>query len=289
MPATASMAVSLTHQSVSWVAVCTSDFSPFGSFRRPSTVTANRRMTSRGSASNGTMWAVSRWPPNSTRASITRSRTHQSSSRRTPISFGQSCWSGSGTLRMISVAMRRTFTSRLRSSQITVRETSSLPSIESCLRTSAARLLTGICLCANASTRGGSTASVPIASRTPRTASRMTRGPARILRSRAAMTRVELNRRRPSTAAFTIPTVSESRKMPTYSNQSSSVDSAEKERRAWITTGSCSFCASSSGARVLSAAAGSFPIKAALPRCFSAWIFSAGVPTWSAACSAGIA
>jgi len=76
------------------------------------------------------------------------------------------------------------------------------------------------------------------------------------LRSSAAITRVELKRRRPSTAAFTIPIVSESRKMPTYSNQSSSVDSAEKERMAWITTGSCSLCASSSGAKALSAAAG---------------------------------
>ena len=93
---------------------------------------------------------------------------------------------------MISVAMRRTFTSRLRSSQITVRETSSLPSMESCLSTSAARLRTGICLWASASTKGGSTASVPIPSSAFRTAMRMMRGPARIFRSSAAITRAEL-------------------------------------------------------------------------------------------------
>jgi len=42
--------------------------------------------------------------------------------------------------------------------------------------------------------------------------------------------------------------------MPTYSNQSSSLERAEKARMAWTTTASCSFCASSSGAMALRAA-----------------------------------
>ena len=160
-----------------------------------------------------------------------------------------------------------------------VRETSSLPAMESCLSTSAARLRTGICLWASASTSGGSTASVPMASSALSTAMRIALGPARIFRSSVAITRAEVKRRSPSTAAFTIPTPSASRKMPTYSNQSSSVESAEKERMAWITTGSGCFWASNRGAIAFRAAAGSLLITAALPRCFSACSFSAGAPT----------
>src|SRR2546426_1107302 len=118
---------------------------------------------------------------------------------------------------------------------------------------------------------------------------RMVRGPARIFRSSAAITRTELKRRSPSTAAFTMARVSESRKMPTYSNQSSSLASAEKERMAWMTTGSCSFCASSRGAIAFRAAAGSLPITGALPRCLRACTFSCGEPASKAARSAGMA
>ena len=89
--ATDSMAVSFTHQSVSSVAICTSERKALGSLIRPSTLTAKRRITSLASVSRDTTWAVRRTPPSSISASMTRSRTHQSSSRSTPISFGQSC------------------------------------------------------------------------------------------------------------------------------------------------------------------------------------------------------
>mgnify|MGYP003693676139 CR=1 FL=1 len=103
--------------------------------------------------------------------------------------------------------------------------------MESCLSTSPARVRTDL-LVRERVDRGGSTASVAMASSALSTASRIARGPARIFRSNAAITRAEVKRRRPSTAAFTMPIVSDSRKMPAYSNQSSSVERAEKERMA---------------------------------------------------------
>ena len=80
--AIASMAVSRTHQSGSPVAVCTSERSDLGSLMRASTLTAKRRITSDFSDRYATMCAVRCRPPSSMSASITRSRTHQSSSRR---------------------------------------------------------------------------------------------------------------------------------------------------------------------------------------------------------------
>ena len=176
--AMASMACSRTHQSVSFIAARTSVPMVRGSFRRTSPPTAKRRITSDGSLRYSTRCRASVPPAISTSASMTRSRTHQSSSRRNPRSCGASSPVRSPTFLISSVAMRRTFVSRERRSQTMVCAESIFPAEASWEMTSVAFVRTAMFRCVSASTRCVTTFSSARPAKASSTRSRMAFGPA---------------------------------------------------------------------------------------------------------------